>query len=257
MAVFTPQRAAYPLHQDNYIFQPDAKVLSGVIDQLKEEGRWPEELEQYRFSFKDHRGFFHKTQASFNDPMSIFYVLDMVVKSQRGHYIRPGYLTPALRDLVPAFYWNANVVGRILAGIQVACEWEYGSDHAIQSHENENGERAEAYDKTWVPFAKGRDAKGAYYVIDPRGGNEGLLWLAALRSRFYQLSEMLMRNEQAGEFDPEGIIGKGMVAHDFISEHAPGAIRSKAGYLAQVHPGRRFSHVLYEPEVNPATFYNV
>lgn len=238
MAVFTPQRAAFPLHQDNYAFIPDSKVLPGVLAQLREEERMPD-IGDLRLEVHNPPTFFHKSPASFNDPMSIFYVVNAMLLSQRGHYIRPTYLVPYLRDHVHQFYWSSNVVGRIVAGVQMACSLMYEDEgHAIQ-----NGQ----YDATWLPIGKGRDSHGAYYVLDPRGGDEGLLWLAGLRDGAFKLSRRLLAAERDGVFEEEGVTGKGVVAHEFIMEMAPNPIRSASAYLAQTHPGRKFSHVLYDP----------
>lgn len=250
MAKFQPQRAAYPIQKDMYRVIPDWKVLPGVYQQMVDDDNLPANAEGLKVELPKGR-LYHKTPASFNDPISVVYVLDALLKVPRGHYVRPSYLVPILTDDHPQMYWSANVVGRILAGIHVVCDEEYGMDgytlRKVRKNAEDGSEHREVNDEKWLPFANGRDSKGKYYVIDPQGGNEGLLWLARMRENAYKAARALMVAEAAGDFEPEGVVGSGVVANEFIGVLAPPPIRTPTGYQSQTHYNRQFSYVQPEP----------
>jgi hypothetical protein len=106
---------------------------------------------------------------------------------QRGLYIRPHYLLPELQRDYPQYWWNNRALGRILSGISAA----NGEDY-LMGHESQARNR---------PIGKGRDAKGVYYCIDPKGGNEGILWLLRAREKTMKLALGVMEAEQRGTFD--------------------------------------------------------
>lgn len=238
MARFQPQRASFPLHEDNFQYSPDVRVQPGVLASLKEEGRYPEEeMAPYLVAVAHGNSLYRKKQATFNDPIAIFYVLDAILKTPRGHYIRPRYLIPYLRDNHRQYYWSEVSIGRIVAGIHGTCREVY----------EEHIEMDTGTDEKFLPFASGRDSKGRYYVVDPKGGSEGILWLTAFRSNAHKQSRLLMTAEASGDFEAEGILGHSVVGWDYMLEFAPTAIRSVSAYHAQTHPNDRFSHVAYEP----------
>ena len=246
MAKFQPQRAAFPLHQDNFQYSPDVRVQPGVLRNLKDEGRYPEdEMEGYNVAPPQDNGLYRKKQATFNDPIAIFYVLSAILKTPRGHYIRPRYLIPYLRDNHRQYYWSEVSIGRIVAGIHGTCKEMY----------EEHIEMDTGTDEKFIPFASGRDSKGRYYVVDPKGGTEGILWLTAFMSNAHKRSRLLMAAEAAGDFEAEGILGHSVVGWDYMLEFAPSPIRSVEGYHAQTHPDKAFSYVAYDSgPMNEPTF---
>ena len=242
MALFKPQRARYPIHEDNFVFSPDVKVQPGVITRLKEEERFPEEqMAGYQLAVAHQNTLYRKKPATFNDPIAIFYVLDAILRTPRGHYVRPRQLIPYLREQHKQYYWSETSVGRIVAGIHGACKEVYDGDWTVDANREE-------FDDSLVPFASGRDSKGRYYVIDPKGGTEGILWLTALRSNAYKKARLLMTAESSGDFEAEGILGHSVIGWDYILEWAPDPIRSATAYQAQLHPHRKFAYVAYEEE---------
>lgn len=246
MAQFKPQRAVYPLHTDNFQYMPDVRVQPGVLGSLKSEGRYPEEdMVTFKVAM-DHKGpLYRKQHSSYNDPICIFYVADALLKVPRGHYVRPRYMIPYLRESFPQYYWSENSVGRIVAGIHGACKEMY-DEHLVDPQTNE-------YDDKRTPFASGRDSKGRYYVIDPKGGTEGVLWLTALRSNAFKWSRLLMTAEANGDFENE-YTGTQNTGREFVMEFAPDPIRGGLAYQSQLHPDRKFSYVVFEENQNEPVF---
>ena len=239
MAKFTPQRARFPLHTDNFQFSPDVRVQPGVIEQARSEGRLPAEMEHHNIALAPKNGLYRKSHASYNDPIAVLYVVDAILKTPRGHYIRPRYLIPYLRQQHMQYFWSETSVGRIVAGIYGAIVFDVYEEHIL----NEN--MSSQADTEKAPFASGRDSKGRYYVVDPLGGNEGILYLTALRNAAYKRGQLLMLAEQNGDFESE-YAGSAKVGWEAILEYAPTAIRGKTGYYAQTHPEDRFSYVTYD-----------
>jgi hypothetical protein len=131
------------------------------------------------------------------------------VKQQRGTYIRPHYLMPRLRDLAPQYSWETRSLGRLLSGLNVAAAVEY--DIWDDPHK--------------PPFGKGRDARGTYYVIDPLGGNEGLMWLLNCRKVMMRRVEGVMVAESHGDLDHTN--GE-PAERDSVREWIPGDLYSEA-----------------------------
>ncbi len=156
----------------------------------------------------DQYSLYHKVPASFNDPMSVYFVLDALVNSARGTYLRPTYIVAFLRVHIGQFYWSNGVVGRIMAGLNGVCREVYlkeeGNAYIIDSHgrqrDGSEPEIEEDEREHHLPFAQGRDSKGRYYVIDPQGGNEGLLWLLQCRKLFLREARQSMKDDDTGRF---------------------------------------------------------
>lgn len=236
MAEFKPQRARFPIHTDNLQYVPDMKVLPGELQRLRDESRFPEEeMRGYNAIINANNRLYRKSAVNFNDPIAVFYVLDALLKVQRGHYIRPRYMVPYLRESHKQYYWTEAAVGRIVAGVWESCRQLYDEEYCSFDGE---------YDESYLPFARGRDSKGRYYVVDPKNGTEGILWLTAFRSNAYKRAQMLMSAELAGEGDEA--LTHAVVGYDALMEYAPDPIRTPMAYHAQLEPGRRFTHVVYD-----------
>jgi hypothetical protein len=104
-------------------------------------------------------------------------------------------------------------------------------------------------DRLEVPFSRGRDAKGHYYCVDPKGGNEGLFWLIKVRKVFLLLAEALMDREAVNRVEiienslygfetPEQLFGK----------FADFRIRDEDGYVAQQRPDAHFGPTSSAPK---------
>jgi hypothetical protein len=205
--VFPVQTKSFPLHKDPYAFVYDTAVPAELIDEVTEKNL-PDamgtiSLPHFQHGNR-HKQWYHKTQAAFNDPLSAYFVLDAMVNSERGTYLRPLYLCQFLQTAVVQFYWTPTLIGRIMSGLEGACYSAYVEDSPGEfiPDTHANGDKLpESEVRAEIPFAKGRDSKGKYYVIDPRGGNEGVLWLMAARAAFYEKSQMSINGEKFGDFE--------------------------------------------------------
>jgi len=174
------QPKMYPLHYDAWQYYPDHAAVQEAVDNAFEGevqeivqglGRDPLRPPKYKRPYR-------KIKAQFNDPICTFALTDLLIQMQRGIYVRPGYLRDLLNNRWPQYVWSNSLVGRMLAGMVRVCQSMYP----------EVGEKE-------TPLARGRDSKGNYWVIDPKGGNEGLLWLVRARRIFADLCGELMDRE--------------------------------------------------------------
>lgn len=135
--------------------------------------------------------FFVRQQAQFTDPRCLYHVLDAIIQSSPGTYVRPRYVAAWLNNAQHQYLWPGGTVGRLLAGVAEQARMVYGvgNDEGVEYEENER----------YLPFAGARDGVGQYYVIDPLGGNEGRLWLMTLRARMRDLSEEQSQADNRGE----------------------------------------------------------
>jgi len=217
----TPEKA-FPLHKDVWAYYPDGHAAKEAYKDAKEK-----QLEEVMDALGDSNPFpqtqplvpFRKHKAQYNDPICVLGLLDALLLSQRGIYIRPGYLLDTLNRKFPHYYWSTQIVGRMLAGL---------NEVSKNIHDGEIRE---------VPFARGRDSKGNYYVMDPKGGNECLLWFIKVRQVTVDRVQNLMRAEAGGNFE----VGLWASAY---GDNQPAAcymdwfetttlVRSGANYMAQ------------------------
>lgn len=166
---------------------------------------------------------------TFNDPRVCEIVVDYCLMTDVQTYVRAIHACNHLKGAYPQWYWDVSVMGRVLAGIRSACEEDYRN---ANSWVEDPGD---------IPFAMGRDGMGRFYVIDPLGGNEGRLWLWALRGVLHKLAAQQQFADLMGEF-------KAHHAHDvnagWLSEVSPGPIRTKDAYEGQL---RQYSGADVEP----------
>ena len=206
---------AFPLHRDTMGYFPDQPQMEAQIAQARDMESVSVPLKDVFYPEPGFRRYYRKHKAQFNDPFCLYYVLDLLVRQQRGTYVRPHYLLPRLMELAPMYSWNAGVVGRILSGVHAACASEY--------------DMWSPDDAKKVPFARGRDAKSVYYAIDPLGGNEGLMWLLNCRKAIMHRVEGSMRAEATG--DLRHTMGE-PTKRDSVREWIPGDLYSEA-WLAE------------------------
>lgn len=122
----------------------------------------------------------HRTRSGFNDPMSVFLVIDAMLSAFPGSYLRSMYLSLWLNRNRPDFIWEPITVGRIMGEIvDVAAETFEGMER--------------------FPVDRGTDWRGHYIVIDPDGGYTGRLWLYKLRQRLIEKCQALLDAEFDGE----------------------------------------------------------
>ena len=168
---------AFPLHYDAWGYSPDhhaarLELEEGVPDAVLEA------LPPHPLREPKHKHLYRKIKAGFNDPICHYALIDLLLQMQRGIYIRPGYLKDLLNNRWPQYVWSNQLLGRMLGGL---------SRHIAKVY-TEVSERE-------TPIARGRDGKGNYWVIDPKGGNEGLFWLIRAREVYLKLAEDIMARE--------------------------------------------------------------
>lgn len=206
--VFPKKAKNFPLHTDGYAYVPDRSAPQECVDEIFDKGTeisadlkedWPDLLHP-----PVHKTWFHRVMASFNDPLAVYFVLDALTHSMRGIYLRPLYVCHYLQQAAPQFYWDPSLVGRIMSGLETTCWRAYVEYQApgeyIPAEHGDGTALTEDEMRIEIPFAKGRDSKGKYYVLDPRGGDEGLLWLLQARERFYELSKTMLDGEKQGDW---------------------------------------------------------
>lgn len=219
----------YPLHQDTHGWYPDRGKMLQTLKDVQEQ-----DLAEVEAAFPNHRFIgelkvprpYRRHKALWHDPVVLYAVVQALIDTQRGIYIRPGYLINFLNENWPLYYWSAAAIGRIISGLNSACESEY----------NPMGHKEKM---TRLPLSKGRDSKGNYYVIDPVGGNEGLLWLSKVRNILVDKIHEVMGLEAQGIFDDSPLMNTSPNQH--YPEILEGSsVRSPANYESQMRPGETF-----------------
>ena len=183
-------KKAFPLHVDSGQYYPDEAAVKALIDEQSELESVLEGMDSSFMPPPRLKRYYRRHNAQMNDPIALFYVVEMIIRQQRGTYIRPYYLAPTLSREQPLYYWGVRAIGRMLSGLSSACKEEYREINTSSMLED----RA-------LPFAKGRDAKGVYYVTDPLGGTEGVLWLMNVRKVLMKMIDTLMEAEIRGNFN--------------------------------------------------------
>src|SRR5574343_531971 len=155
-AFFSKREKMYKQHADSYQYYGDVAGRERLLDSIKEmkieavDEAFTPVGASWKVKTRTVRPY-RLLKAQFNDPVCVFGVLELLLESQEGIYIRPEYLDVLLSRQYPLYYWPVSTIGRILSGLWQACATEYNSDYPAPFAENE------------LPFAKGRDAKGKYY----------------------------------------------------------------------------------------------
>lgn len=215
-------KKAYGLHADAHAFYPDPGAVPRVLEQAMTISSVAANMPT-KFRNLPVKHPYRKHPSQYNDPLCVYAIIDLMVRAQRGIYLRASYLIPELTREWPLYFWRAISIGRTMSGIQYACQVAYAGETA--------GDRP----KYVTPIERGRDAKGPYYVIDPAGGNEGLLWLLKSRDVLVEWIENMMLREAAGDLD-HSLIGleQGFNHPSDLYPHLlPGCIREPEFYLAQ------------------------
>jgi len=123
---FLGRPKTFLLHKDAYQYYPDDGMLAETIARVRDT-----EIESVNAELgaewypKKPRPFYRRVRAQFNDPFCVFAVLDALVRSQRGIYIRPYYLLNDFALWYPQYYWEAGIIGRIMSAICLIAETEY------------------------------------------------------------------------------------------------------------------------------------
>ena len=191
-AMLTPnpiKAKAYPLHQDVGQYYSDPAAIREQIDIAQDIDSVKERFDGAFFPRPDLKRYYRRHKFQMNDPIGLYFVVDMLCQQQRGTYIRPQYLSTALTPQQPLYYWDNRALGRALSGLWSACLEEYRQPNGA------------ALDPKWLPLARGRDARGVYYCLDPKGGNEGVLWLLRCRKVLMRHAKTVMNAEASGNFD--------------------------------------------------------
>lgn len=231
------QAKDFNLHADHWRWAPDPK---GALDAWQ--GVQQQDLGEVIARFGDGQNMrpalkvrraYRRRKPVFTDVVAILAVVEALVDTQRGIYIRAPYLVQHLNETSPLYFWTSSSIGRILSGLEAAC----GEYYRDLSHKD-------ILTQKQIPFAKGRDSKGQYYVTDPMGGNEGLLWLLSVRLYLVEQVNELMMNESVGQWSEKGIDGESggwTSANNLYVEKFEGTkVRSTTNYMAQWEPGQRF-----------------
>lgn len=220
MGKFLGRPKQFVLHADAHQYYPDIGALKQTILQAQEAdmdvlnkafgASWYPEPRVKRL--------YRKNKAKFNDPICVYAVIELLLQSQPGVYLRPEYFLDILAREYPLYHWTSDTVGRLLSGLHTACGTEYFDAPVHQ-----------------LPFDKGRDARGKYYVIDPMGGNEGRLWLLRCRNIVLEKAVLLMNRQLGGDFteDDPGLTQPGNLYQEWFADTR---IRNHELYLAQMRP---------------------
>ena len=220
--------ANYPhiLDAKQYVFDPtaDREALTKFEEHPSpNEEKW---LSQHRHSLiSEPERFFEKSKAKYNDPRVCWQILDAVCKSKPNTYIRPSNMAFFLDQTQGQWLWGSGVIGRLLGGLKDLAVLNYGSGRS-------DGKSWEEKDK-WLPFAGNRDGKGAYFILDPKGGNEGRIWAMTIRGEMKMIAAAQQRADQRG--DDRAMFATGYSGFEALVKWLPGigTIRSKEGYQAQ------------------------
>lgn len=236
------KRKIFPHHHDGGGYNADEYVVEELIATETEKGG-----ESTQYALKSHgvlsrrgnpRQMYHRSKNSFNDPLSVYFVLDAICESKRGIYLRPAYLVHYLNDNVPQIWWNNAVVGRIMAGFFHLCTENYWNDDIdneyLKAHDTEQAQILQ-------PFAMGRDSKGRFYVLDPEGGNEGLLWMLQARQTWLILAMDSIADDRDGR--PGANWGKENAPTDYYMEHHPARARNAKAFRAQLGGAATFQRL--------------
>jgi hypothetical protein len=221
MGKFLGRPKQFVLHNDAHQYYPDIGALKTTIERVRDQ-----DIEAVNAAFgqawypvPSARRLYRKHKAKFNDPICVYAVLEMCIQSQVGTYLRPEYLLDILSREYPLYYWDAGGVGRMMSGLYATCGGEYIDAPAHQ-----------------LPFDKGRDARGKYYVVDPVGGDEGRLWLLRCRNIVLEKATALMARQLVGDFaEPDaGLVQPGNLYGEWFADTR---IRDAQNYIAQMRPG--------------------
>ena len=233
---------AYPSHRDGFSFAVEPDCAPRVWNQWMENAN-----PSFKTSFSDINPFqkwprfYRKLQPNFNDPMVLFYMLDALVQSREYTYIRPSELVSYLNNVAPMYFWTTDLVGRIISGIYEA---------SVETFLDEDDERGMAYvpsmsgdkvpltdeqRKRLLPFAKGRDGRGKYYIIDPQNGGAGRLWLLKFRHIAAQHAFKAMQMEADGDLGANQ--GKAQSPGVYYTSMSPDPISSAQSHFASLRPG--------------------
>jgi hypothetical protein len=234
------KRRVFPHHRDMYGYAGDPHVVAQTVAEEEESGGSSVQDALQRHGALNRRAdpgrLYHRSANSFNDPMSVYYVLDAIVESKRGTYLRPSYLVNHLQTAVPHIYWSNGVVGRIMAGWFHLCEEMYINDDINGEYiivpDDEEDEQEAA--RRLLPWAQARDSQGRFYVLDPEGGDEGLLWLLMARAEFLKLATQAMQDDEEGENGKNW--GKEMAPTDYFAAVMEERVRPAHTYRAQLSP---------------------
>lgn len=182
-------KKAYPLHHDLGQYFADVEAIKAEVEKGQDMESVLAGMDSAFYPKPAMKRYYRRHKFQFNDPIGLLYVVDMLIWQQRGTYIRPHYISSVLAPQQPLYFWENRALGRALSGLATACWEEYRQEGGA------------ALDEREVPFSRGRDAKGAYYAMDPKGGNEGLFWLMNVRKVLLGLAGKVMHAEQSGNFE--------------------------------------------------------
>ena len=217
---------AFPLHYDAWQFYPDHHAVELELDTIEEQGiaSVTEALGKTPMRKPAYGHLYRKMKAQANDAICMFAFLDMLLQMQRGIYMRPSYIKDLLNQRWPQYVWSNSLIGRLAAGLA----------RHVGAMYPECGERE-------TPLARGRDGKGNYLVIDPKGGNEGLFWLVKARDIFLRESEALMNREAVNSVEViEHSLWEFPKAQLVYAEYCSFRIRNEDNYRASWRPDTSF-----------------
>lgn len=225
---------AFPLHYDAWQYYPDHAAADAELRSIIENGpdavRDMVGLDVLREPKYKH--LYRKIKAGFNDPICHYALFDLLIQMQRGIYIRPGYLKDLLNNRWPQYVWSNQLIGRMLGGLSRL----HGKIYSEVSDRE-------------TPFARGRDGKGNYWVVDPKGGNEGLLWLLLARRIFLQLAENVMDREAVMRVEVlEASTYEYQRPEAFYQDHLVFRIRNEDNYRASWRPDEDFGRTTSAPK---------
>ena len=253
------RQKAFPNHRDAFSLVPDPVGMEALTKRAIEGG-----IESVERSFEDvnpHRRFpkfYRKHTPNFNDPMVLYYLLDALYTSQPGTYLRPTYISARLSKTAPMYAWNVDAVGRMMAGLWEACIENYldaEDDQGMEYIPSTRGDGREIPDKfrmRHLPLARGRDAMGKYYVLDPDMTIEGRLWILKFRKVAADLSYKAMMDEKDGDLGAG--MGKTFLPSTFYLSLSPDPIGS-AQYFRR-RDGAALHKIVHRVEIVDEDFWD-
>lgn len=188
--LFQKRVKRFAQHSDSFQFYGDAAERDNQINTIRDMDIGVVN-EVFRAGWKPvptQRRLFRIQKAQFNDPLCLYAILEQLVISRPGIYVRAEYLDQPLTHTYPQYFWPVGTIGRMMAGLSSTCQVEYEPVAQYQ-----------------VPFDHGRDARGTYYVIDPMGGDEGFLWLLRCRNIMLEKVQEHISHEMRGDFEWGGV----------------------------------------------------